>query len=227
MSELIEIKLFKINDEIFKKSKIISKSKDFDEIEIRTYDKNIIQLDLSNSNIIKIEGLDKLTKLSGLYLHGNKITNIRELKIDDLIDLDTLYLSCNEISKIECLDKLINLRELSLHDNKITHIENIFNLINLFQLDLNCNLIKTFDVNIFKNNHSLKIIYLCNNDIDIFVKLNTNYNNEFSIYLDYNISYIKNHYPKRFVEKSTKFIITNKFVIDKNNTSDDWFYYLF
>ena len=65
------------------------------------YNKDIKELDLSNQNISKIEGLDEYTKLEVLNLSGN---NIKVLEgISYLTNLRVLILDDNKISNIDTL----------------------------------------------------------------------------------------------------------------------------
>lgn len=84
---------------------------------------NLTKLDLSYNNIRKIEKLDKLVKLEYLYLCSNKISKIENLQAQ--VNLISLELGANRIRVIENLPAAENLKELHLATNKISKIENI------------------------------------------------------------------------------------------------------
>jgi Leucine-rich repeat (LRR) protein len=85
--------------------------------------KDIISLNLSFSNIAKIQNLVGLTSLRKLKLNSNTITKIENL--EDLTNLEWLNLSFNNITKIENLGCLKNLTDLSLAHNQIETLENL------------------------------------------------------------------------------------------------------
>jgi internalin A len=87
------------------------------------------KLDLSNNQITKIEGLDKLVNISKLSINRNKITKIEGL--DKLVNIKHLYLSDNKITKIEGLDKLVNIISLYLDSNDIYEIEGLIKPLHL------------------------------------------------------------------------------------------------
>lgn len=95
------------------------------------------ELQLSESGIDEIEGLEKLFNLRKLYLNKNLITELKGL--ENLINLEVLDLSFNNITEIKGLDNLSKLKYLNLSCNKITEIKGLENLINLEKLDLSFN----------------------------------------------------------------------------------------
>lgn len=116
---------------------------------------------LNYNRIVEIEGLDSLSKLRVLNVDGNKITKIGGL--DNLKDLRQLSLANNLIEKIEGLNNLTKLCELSLEGNSISRIEGIDNLSILRTLDLSDNQINSIEnlVHLKK----LRFLYLSNNCI--------------------------------------------------------------
>ena len=95
---------------------------------------NLQELNLSINQITKIEGLEQLVNLWRLDLSDNQINKIEGM--NHLLNLNSLYLSSNKITKIEGLDNLVNLHDLVLMSNQITKIEGLNNLINLSDLTL-------------------------------------------------------------------------------------------
>ena len=92
--------------------------------ENKIFDKNnepiwdLTHLSLSYKNIIEIDNLKGMDKLSKLQLDNNIICKIQNL--DHLVNLQWLDLSFNLIEKIENLDNLTQLTDLSLFDNRLT-----------------------------------------------------------------------------------------------------------
>lgn len=75
--------------------------------ELIILDPNAIEVDFNHGRIEKLENLECLTKVEGLYLRWNLI------------------------KKIENIGMLTSLKELELYDNQITEIENLGSLVNL------------------------------------------------------------------------------------------------
>ena len=98
---------------------------------------NLIKLDLRLNKISKIEGLEKLTKLTELNIYYNRITKIEGL--EKLTKLTRLDIGLNRIQKIEGLEKLTKLTKLGLSSNKISKIEGLENLTKLTKLGLSSN----------------------------------------------------------------------------------------
>ncbi|KAI3383711.1 hypothetical protein SNEBB_004134 [Seison nebaliae] len=94
-------------------------------------------LDLSYNRIKKIENLSELKSLENLYLVNNRLQTIEGL--DGLESLKYLELGDNQIRKIENLDALKNLKELYLGKNYLEHLENLRELKQLAILDVNSN----------------------------------------------------------------------------------------
>lgn len=75
--------------------------------ELVILDPNATEVDLNHGRISKLENLECLTQVEGLYLRWNLI------------------------KKIENIGMLVTLKELELYDNQITVIENLDTLVNL------------------------------------------------------------------------------------------------
>lgn len=98
---------------------------------------NLSKLDLSKNSIVNIEKLASLNELRDLNLSTNKINNITPLS-----DLPTLYdlnLSSNKISDVQPLGSLINLDTLNVSNNSISSASTIGTLENLTSLDISFN----------------------------------------------------------------------------------------
>jgi len=98
---------------------------------------SLSHLSLSYKNIIEIDNLHGLTKLTKLQLDNNIITRIQNL--DHLVNLQWLDLSFNLIEKIENLDALTKLTDLSLYCNKVTKLEGLDTLSELNVLSIGKN----------------------------------------------------------------------------------------
>jgi len=70
-----------------------------------------------------IENLDELTNLEELYLGKNKITCMCNLAKLTILRISALM--SNRLTRIEGLESLVNLRELYLSNNGITVIESL------------------------------------------------------------------------------------------------------
>ena len=93
---------------------------------------------MGNNKLTKIENLENLTNLQVLYLNSNQLTKIENLgNLTNFLYL--LDLGNNKLAKIENLEKLINLHWLHLGKNQFTKIENLEKLTNLEGLYLNLN----------------------------------------------------------------------------------------
>ena len=119
---------------------------------------NLDHLALSYKNIIEIDNLMGLDKLTTLQLDNNIICKIHN--IEHLVNLQWLDLSFNLISKIEGLDTLSNLTDLSLYNNKIQELEGLDKLNKLNVLSVGENLLKS---------HEKAITYLVglNNNLEV------------------------------------------------------------
>lgn len=102
---------------------------------------NLRDLDLSNNDIERIEGLNNLKKLRVLNLQCNKISKIEG--ISTLKALEVLNISRNLIDEIpQTILHLSNLQELYIANNNIERRQSLYNLKNapkLTTLDLTGN----------------------------------------------------------------------------------------
>ena len=136
------------------------------------YDDNVVEINLSDKDIIEITGLDKLVNLQELNLCYNMITDIKN--IDYLVNLQELNLSYNNITEIKNIDNLVNLQYLYLSSNKITEIKGLDNLVNLQQLNLSNNMIT--EITTLDKLVNLQELYLFNNMITEIKNIDNKYN---------------------------------------------------
>ena len=100
-------------------------------------DKILYLGDLGIKEVSEIKGLEELNDLETLYLLKNHIKKI--VGLEKLKKLKKLDLSQNLISEITSLGQLKELEYLGLSDNRISEIKNLDNLSNLKQLWLDGN----------------------------------------------------------------------------------------
>jgi len=93
------------------------------------------------TDISEIKGLENLTQLEWLYLEKNSISEINGL--ENLTQLEWLNLEKNSISKIGGLENLTQLKFLKLNNNSISEIDGLGTLTNLKRLGLSYNPIET------------------------------------------------------------------------------------
>ena len=178
-SEIIDIKDINlkraINEQLRKKDldADISKSELESLKELNVHESNISNLDglqycinltslhLNGEKISDISPISKLTKLTYLYLDADMISDISP--ISNLKKLVTLYLNRNKISDISPIANLTNLVELYLDQNKISDISPISNLTNLTKLYLADNQIS--DISPIRNLTNLNYLHLDFNNI--------------------------------------------------------------
>jgi len=125
------------------------------------------QMEIKDLNNIK--GLENLDNLEELYLQSNDIKEISNL--ESLRNLKILFLNNNKITEIKGLENLKNLELLSLLDNEITQIKGLNNLVNLKVLNLSENHISR--ITGLKNTNNLERIYLAENQISKIEGLET------------------------------------------------------
>jgi internalin A len=149
----------------------------------------IWNLDLSNSRIESIEGLEYCTHLYYLHLDNNALTDITplagltrlvELSLEgntitdisplaSLTNIEFLYLSGNTIADISPLSSLTTLTVLSLSYNSISDISPLFNLTNLSELYLANNAVT--DIFPLSNLTALTVLDLGSNNIQNIIPL--------------------------------------------------------
>lgn len=83
----------------------------------------LIELDLYDNKIKKIEGLDSLAKLETLDLSFNRIKEVENL--EPLVSLKKLFLISNRFRKIQNLGCLTTIEMVDFGDNKLESIEGI------------------------------------------------------------------------------------------------------
>ncbi|WOO86813.1 leucine-rich repeat domain-containing protein [Mollicutes bacterium LVI A0039] len=119
------------------------------------------RLDCSSKNISSLEGIDQLVNLEYLYLNNNSISDIDQLEY--LENLKYLQLYSNDIDSVEALSSLTDLRQLLIDDNNITDISGLGSLEKLMILSANDNNITSIDA--LDNLTSLRELNLVNNKI--------------------------------------------------------------
>lgn len=95
------------NNELSQNSGTEEEVADTETNELVVLDPNATEVDLNHGRIAKLENLECLVQVEGLYLRWNLI------------------------KKIENIGMLVTLRELELYDNQIVEIENLDTLVNL------------------------------------------------------------------------------------------------
>ena len=121
---------------------IIDKDDSTKTLEIRTDGiPEITELDLSNSQISNLSGIENFTSLKKLNLSKNLISNVSNLAT--LNNLETLNLSNNNIGSINDIKNLNLLIDLNLSSNKISDISAVSGMFKLQTLDVSNNAIST------------------------------------------------------------------------------------
>jgi Leucine-rich repeat (LRR) protein len=165
-----------------KKREIKWKINDFNKWvrEGKPINKNIIELDISYSNIDILENMENLVNLKILYCSDNELTTLEGIK--KLINLKYLYCNTNNLTSLEGIENLINLKELYCHNNQLTSLEGIENLVNLEVLYSYHNKLTSLEgigifVKLIKNNKKIKRNLQCHfMDFD-YIELNDLFNN--------------------------------------------------
>jgi len=123
--------------------------------------KNIVDLDVSNSQIANLNGIEDFTSLEILNCRGNYISTIdltyntkissldvqenvlESLSLDNLVDLENLTCKNNSITYIYGLNNLLKLKVFDALGNKLSNI-NLDNLDKLTKVNLAYNSLKNF-----------------------------------------------------------------------------------
>ncbi len=121
--------------------------------------KHLANLDIWNSNISNLTGLEHAIYLEDLNADENQISDLTPLS--DLVHLHTLTLRENWISDITPLENLTTLHRLHLAVNQISDITSLENLTGLRWLDLEHNQI--WDISILSNLTILEELRLTDN----------------------------------------------------------------
>ena len=144
----------------------------------------LTQLYLYNHQIRDLTPLSELAQLRHLGLDGNQISNIDALS--NLTNLEVLWLIYNQISNIDALSNLTNLEILGFDGNQVSNIDSLSNLTNLETLRFSRNQIR--DVSPLAGLKKLKTLHLAGNPIQdmalLRTLLNRNPNLELDIHLD-------------------------------------------
>lgn len=102
------------------------------------------ELDLSDSDIVDLKGIEHCRNITILNLSGNRIDKIDRLKGLELLEL--LYISENEIENIDSIVNLKNLKELDISFNSIEDISVLLKLEELVYVNLMGNPVKNKNV---------------------------------------------------------------------------------
>ena len=123
--------------------------------------------------MLKQEAFNKIKEIKN---NGSKSLALSEYKLDKIPDsinellwLESLFISFNSIEDISFLKYLPNIKRLDLRGNNIKDIEVLSTLINLEYLDLDNNHIKNADV--LSSLQKLKTLYISNNNLKVLPKL--------------------------------------------------------
>jgi PKD repeat protein len=140
------------------------------------------ELDVSDNEIVSIEGAQYLTGLDELKLHKNQISDISP--VAGLTNLEKLYLHDNQIIDISPVTGLTALEYLKLSLNEIEDISPVAGLTELRWLYIHSNQIR--DISAISGLTALRRLYLYNNEItDIFPLVeNTEFGDDDVLYLE-------------------------------------------
>ena len=122
---------------------------------------NLRHLDVSDSSIRALTGLEHAHSLQTLRLSSNKVSDFSPL--EGLSQLRELDLSSSSLSDVSPLSNLTQLRHLELNDNNISDVSPLLNLTQLRHLELNNNNIS--DVSPLSNLTQLRHLELNDNNI--------------------------------------------------------------
>ena len=126
--------------------------------------KYLVNLDVRNSGISDLTGLEHATYLRDFGANGNQISDLTPLS--GLVHLHTLTLRENQISDISPLANLTTLHRLNLSINQISNITPLENLTGLRWLNLERNQID--DLSVLRNLNILEELRLTGNLITNF-----------------------------------------------------------
>ena len=126
--------------------------------------KHLVNLEISNSGISDLTGLEHATYLGDFGANGNQISDLTPLS--GLFHLHTLTLHENQISDISPLANLTTLHRLNLSTNQISNITPLENLTGLRWLNLERNQIE--DLSVLRNLKILEELRLTGNLITNF-----------------------------------------------------------
>ncbi len=144
----------------------------------------IEELDLSNNDIINMEGLESFPNLKTLKLNNNQITKLRGIK--NLNNLENLFLRGNRVSEIVGVENFTHLKHIDLSGNSvITEIPEELNYLDELET------VKLWNCNIKKFTESTEKYFWTNQNYRYY----TGYTEEDKLY------YENNHIKKASSEK--------------------------
>lgn len=98
---------------------------------------NLSSIDLSRNNISDISPIISLNNLTNLNLNDNPVSNLSELS--NKTNLTDLYLSNTGISNVSFLSNLVNLKTLDISSNNISNLQGLSLLNSLITLNVSSN----------------------------------------------------------------------------------------
>jgi len=123
----------------------------------------VTKLNLSSKKLTGVpKGMEKLTKLTSLILHSNKLTNLKGL--ENLTQLKDLVLNINQLTDVKELENLTHLTMLYLESNQLAELpKGLKKLTQLTELALGYN--KLTDVTGLEKLTKLEYLFLYRNDL--------------------------------------------------------------
>ncbi|MBP9849293.1 MAG: T9SS type A sorting domain-containing protein [Flavobacterium sp.] len=121
-------------------------------------------LQLYNTNISSVIGIEYFTNLINLQCSYN---NINDVDLLSLVNIQTINLSYNNLNQINT-NTLINLTSLSCSNNNITSVD-LTNNSNLLNIDFDSNNLQTLDI----SNLNQLTVLTCNNNMLVNIDLPT------------------------------------------------------
>lgn len=137
--------------------------------------KTLKEIDLSDSGIIDLEGIQYATNLNSLNLSKNEIVDASLLS--ELNELTNLELSENKIEDITFLNKLKNIKSVGLDSNNISFVSDISNLKDLILINLSNNNIK--DLSFINTLHSENVKVIASEQCVVLNPINLNYGDDY------------------------------------------------
>ena len=80
----------------------------------------VTKINISNSNINSLNGIENLVNLTTLHCYGNQLTSLNG--IENLVNLTELNCGNNQLTSLNGIENLVNLTLLQYHYNLIVHI---------------------------------------------------------------------------------------------------------
>ena len=99
----------------------------------------VTKLNILNSNINSLNGIENLVNLTKLYCYSNQLTSLNG--IENLVNLTELSCNSNQLTSLNGIENLVNLTELICGSNQLTSLNEIENLVNLTHFSYANNLI--------------------------------------------------------------------------------------